>query len=170
MIGEVDFIDQILKEAELKEEKQTAAYYDLLLIEISRLEDQIAENFTEAEKEIKIIKEWALSKNSRLQDKISYLSRKLEAYIREEGVKTIELPHGELRYHKKPDKVEVTNLDQFLSSATTDMIRVVPEEIKPDLNKIKAFIKQKGRVPKGVTITEGKEEFSYKLNNKEKES
>lgn len=171
MNGEVDFIEQLLKEAEQKEEKQTAAYYDILLIEIGKLQDQIAQNFAEAEKEVNIIKQWALNKNSKLQNKINFLCLKLEAYIREEGVKTIELPHGELRYHKKPDKVEITNLDQFLSSATADMIRVVPEEIKPDLNKIKAYIKEKGRIPKGITIMEGKEEFSYKLNNnKDKES
>lgn len=164
-MNESNFLEELLLEAEQKEIKQTQAYFDLILIEIGKLQSQIEVNFAEAEKEIEIIKEWSLNKNSKLQDKIDFLSRKLEAYIREECKKTIELPHGDLRFHKKPDKVEVADLELFLKSATSDMIRTQPEEIKPDLNKIKAYIKEKGRIPEGVTVTEGKEEFSYKLKN-----
>lgn len=162
-----NFLDELLLEAEEKEIKQTQAYYDLILIQIGELQSEIEENFAEAEKEIEIIKEWSLNHNSKLQDKINLLSQKLEAYIREEGKKTIELPHGELRVHKKPDRIEISNLDEFLKTATADMIRMVPEEIKPDLNKIKTYIKTKGRIPNGVIVIEGKEEFSYKLNRKD---
>ena len=165
MMNENNFLEELLLEAELKEIKQTQAYFDLILIEIGKLQSQIEVNFAEAEKEIEIIKEWSLNKNSKLQDKIDFLSRKLEAYIREEGKKTIELPHGDLKFHKKPDRVEIADLELFLQSATSDMIRTQPEEIKPDLNKIKAYIKEKGRIPKGVSVIEGKEEFSYKLKN-----
>ena len=164
-----NFLDELLFEAEQKEIKQTAAYFDLILIELGKLQAEIESNFAEAEKEIEIIKEWSLIKNSKLQDKIEMLSRKLEAYIREENKKTIELPHGELRFHKKPDRIEISNLDEFLKSATADMIRIEPEQIKPDLNKIKSYIKEKGRVPKGVTLIEGNQEFSYKLNNRKED-
>ncbi|MEO8231490.1 MAG: host-nuclease inhibitor Gam family protein [Ignavibacteriota bacterium] len=165
-MNENNFLDELLLEAEQKEIKQTAAYYDLILIEIGKLQSEIESNFAEAEKEIEIIKEWSLIKNSKLQDKIEFLSRKLEAFIIEEGKKTIELPNGDLKFHKKPDKVEITDLNEFLKSATVDMIKTQPEEIKPDLNKIKAYIKEKGRIPKGITVIEGKEEFSYKLKNR----
>lgn len=165
-----NFLEELLLEAEQKEIKQTAAYFDLILIEVGKLQSEIELNFAEAEKEIEIIKEWSLNKNSKLQDKIEMLSRKLEAYIREENKKTIELPHGDLKFHKKPDKVEISSLDEFLKSATADMIRTEPEEIKPDLNKIKAYIKEKGRVPKGITVLEGKEEFSYKLRLNRKDN
>lgn len=164
-MNENNFLEELLLEAEQKEIKQTAAYFDLILIEIGKLQSDIESNFAEAEKEIEIIKEWSLNKNSKLQDKIDFLSRKLETYIREEGKKTIELPHGDLKFHKKQDKVEIADLELFLQSATSDMIRTQPEEIKPDLNKIKAYIKEKGRIPKGVNVIEGKEEFSYKLKN-----
>ncbi len=165
-----NFLEELLLEAEKNEIKQTAAYFDLILIEVGKLQSEIELNFAEAEKEIEIIKEWSLNKNSKLQNKIEMLSRKLEAYIREENKKTIELPHGDLKFHKKPDKVEISNLDEFLKSATADMIRTEPEEIKPDLNKIKAYIKEKGRVPKGITVLEGKEEFSYKLRLNRKDN
>jgi len=166
---EVNFLDELLLEAEQKEIKQTAAYFDLILIELGKLQAEIESNFAEAEKEIEIIKEWSLNKNSKLQDKINFLSLKLEAWVKQEARKTIELPNGELRYYKKPDKVEISNLEEFLKTATADMIRVVPEEVKPDLNKIKAYIKNKGRIPKGVTVIEGREEFSYKLNKRKED-
>lgn len=167
IMHENNFLDELLLEAEQNEIKQTAAYFDLILIEVGKLQSQIESNFAEAEKEIEIIKEWSLNKNSKLQDKINFLSQKLEAFIKAECKKTIELPHGELRYHKRSDRIEISNLDEFFRTATGGMIRIKPEEVLPDLNKIKAYIKNKGRVPNGVIVIEGKEEFSYKLNRKE---
>lgn len=161
-----NFIDDLIKEAEEKEEKQTEAYFDLLLLEIKRLNSDIEKNFDEAEKEVEIIKNWALSKNSKLQDRIKWIELKLEAFIKERKEKTIELPNGVLKMHKKPDRVEITDMDLFLKHARAEMLSVVPEQMKPDLNKIKAWVKSH-LAPKGVTVIKGKEEFSYKLNGKE---
>ena len=158
-----NFIDDLIKEAEEKEEQQTEAYFDLLLLEIKRLNSEIEKNFTEADKEAELIKNWALTKNSKLQNRIDWLAIKLEAFIRERKEKTIELANGVLKMHKKPDKVEITDMDLFLKHARSELLTVVPEQLKPDLNKIKAWLK--GHVlPKGVTVIKGKEEFSYKLN------
>lgn len=162
-----NFIDDIIKEAEDKEEQQTEAYFDLLLLEIKRLNSEIEKNFTEAEKEAELVKNWALTKNSKLQGRIDWLATKLEGFIREKNEKTIELPNGTLKMHKKPDKVEITDLDIFLKHARSELLTVVPEQVKPDLNKIKAWMKTHS-LPKGVSVIEGKEEFSYKLNGKEK--
>jgi hypothetical protein len=161
-----NFIDDLIKEAEEKEEQQTEAYFDLLLLEIKRLNSEIEKNFTEAEKEIEMIKNWALMKNLKVQNRIDWLAIKLEAFIRERKEKTIELPNGVLKMHKKPDKVEITDLDLFLKHARSELLTIVPEQVKPDLNKIKAWMKTHS-VPKGVSVVEGKEEFSYKLNGKE---
>jgi hypothetical protein len=57
-----NFLDELLAEAEAKEEKQTAAYYDLLILEVSKLEAEITENFEEAKKEVEIINDWTLKK------------------------------------------------------------------------------------------------------------
>ena len=92
-----NFLDELLAEAEINEEKQTAAYYDLLIAEVARLESELASNFTEAEKEAAIINDWALRKNAALKERADFLKLKLEAYIREAGKKTISLPHGELK-------------------------------------------------------------------------
>ena len=49
MSEEVDFIEQILKEAEAKEAQQRMAYYDLILIEMGKLQSQIERNFHQAD-------------------------------------------------------------------------------------------------------------------------
>jgi hypothetical protein len=163
MNEELEFIEQLLRDSEEKEKKLTQANYDLLLFEITKLQAEMKNNSAEADKEVEIIKNWALAKNSKLQEMIEYQERKLEAYIREEELKTIDLPHGILKMHKKPDKVEVTDIELFLASATSEMLSVVPQTVRPDLNKIKSFIKTHRRTPTGVTVIEGKEEFTYKL-------
>ena len=157
-------MEELLLEAEQMEETQRQAHYDLVLLEIGKLEKQIADNFEEADKEVRIIKQWALNKNSTLQDKINFYERKLEAYILEIGAKTIDMPHGILKYHKKQDRVEISDMELFLKNARPEMLSTIPEQLKPDLNKIKAFIKQKGRIPNGVKLIEGQDEFSYKIN------
>lgn len=162
MEKEEGFIDIMIREAEEKEEKQTEAYYDLLLLQIRSLNKQIERNFSEAEKECQIINNWALLKNSQLTEKLTFLELKLEAFIKERGVKTIDLPNGILKYHKKPDKIEISDLEIFIKDAKAELITVVPETIKPDLNKIKLYVKTHP-TPPGVTVIEGKEEFSYKM-------
>jgi len=163
-MSDINFIDEMLLEIEQKEEEKTQAYYDLLLLQINNLQENIANNFNEADKEVAIIKDWALKKNSIIQERINFIERKLEAYIRELKMKTLELPNGTLKLHRKPDKVEITDMELFLKKANKDLVTIIPESFKPDLNKIKAYIKTKP-TPPGVTITAGKEEFSYKLKD-----
>lgn len=160
---EVNFLDELLAEVEIKEEQQTAAYFDLVIAEVAKLETEIAANFTETKKEVEIINEWALKRNSVLQERANLLKLKLEGYIRGEGRKTISLPHGELKIRKMPDKVEISDMELFLSKANSQMVTVVPELVKPDLTKIKAFIKMTTKVPEGIAVIEGKEEFKLAI-------
>lgn len=168
-MSETNFLDELLAEAELKEEKRTSAFFDVIVMEVAKLEEEISNNFTEMEKEIEIIKDWTLKRNSIFQERVNFLKLKLESYIREEGKKTIDLPHGTLKIRKMPDKVEITDLNLFLSKATAEMLTVIPEQVKPDLNKIKSFIKMTTKVPEGVMLIEGKEEFKLTLKTNSKE-
>ena len=168
MINEENFLDELLLEAEEKEEQQTEAFYDLLLLQIKKMNQQIASNFIEAEKECKIINNWALSKNSLLAEKIRFLELKLQAFIIERKEKTIDLANGTLKFHKKQDKVEITDLDLFLKHARPQLLNIIPEQIKPDMTKIRSFIKTRP-VPPGVKVTEGKEEFTYKLKGEKED-
>ena len=162
----MNFLDELLQEVELKEEEQTEAYFDLLLLQIKQLNSQIAYNFSQAEKECSMINNFVLHKNAQLQERIRWFELKLEAFIKERNEKTITLPNGTLKMYKKPDKVEIDNLELFLKKARPEMLTIIPEQVKPDMYKIKAYIKTKP-VPAGVKVTPGKEEFSYKLNGEE---
>ncbi|MFA6979512.1 MAG: hypothetical protein WC209_09340 [Ignavibacteriaceae bacterium] len=116
-----------------------------------------------------MINGFIIHKNAQLQEKVRWLEIKLEAFIRERKEKTIDLAHGTLKLHKKPDKVEISDMELFIKHAKPEMLTVIPESVKPDLNKVKAFIKQRA-IPKVVTVTEGKEEFTYKLRKEENEN
>ncbi len=163
------FMDELLTEVELKEGEQTLAYYDLLLLEIQEHQRKMAETFTIARQEIEIINQWAVTSNSKLQDKINFIEKKLEAFIKQQGTKTIDMAHGVLKLRKKPDKVEIKDLQLFLKHAKPEMLTIIPEEVKPDLTKIKSYLKGHYTTPPGIEIITGNEEFTYKLKE-EKES
>ena len=161
------FLDELLEEVEQKEDQQTEVFIDLLLLRIKTLQEEIADNFSNADKEIVIIKNWALSKNTVLQERINLIEKQLEQFARSSDKKTIDLPNGILKVRKSPDKAEVVDLDLFLQKATNDLITVIPEQIKPNLKNIKNFIKMTTKVPDGVRVIEGKEEFSYSIKTEE---
>jgi hypothetical protein len=48
----MDFIEEILKEAEQKEEQQTEAYFDLLLLAIRKLSHRLSTTSTKLKKNV----------------------------------------------------------------------------------------------------------------------
>ena len=169
MTEEKSFIDQLLEEAEEKEKKLEQAQLDLILIEIRKLEDQVEKNFDTAAQEREIIKNWALERNEMLTSRIEWLSKKLESYLRDEKLKTLDLPNGIIRIRKQPERVSVIDEEKFFKRATSELLNIIPETAKPDLLKIRSFIKKTGRVPEGIEIQTQEEKFSYtiKRNNNE---
>lgn len=163
---EVNFLDELLMEVEAKEQQQTEAGYDLMLLAIRKYQSEIKRNFEEGDKECQLIQNFVLSKNSQIQEKVNWLEKKLEAYIREREEKTITLPNGTLKMHKKPDRIEVEDLELFLKNARKEWLTVIPEQLKPNLLAIKNHIKTRP-TPKGVKIIEGQVEFSYSLNKED---
>ena len=163
---EVNFIDEMLQEIEAAEEKQTEAGYDLMLLAIKKYQSEIKRNFEEGDKECQLIQNFVLSKNSQIQEKINWIEKKLEAFIREREEKTISLANGTLKMHKKPDRIEIDDLDLFLKKAKPEMLTVIPEQVKPNLLAIKNHIKTRP-TPQGVKVTEGQVEFSYLLTKEE---
>jgi len=159
------FIDQLVGEAEEKEQKLNCEMADMMLLEIRNLQEEIEQTFEQAERERNIIKNWAITKNSKLTNKIEWLSKKLELFLKEEDVKTLELAFGTIRFRKQPDRIEIVDDELFLNNATSNMLTIVPETAKADLNKIKAFIKRTGRIPQGCEEFPGEIKFSYKINN-----
>ena len=159
------FIDQIVGEAEEKEQKLNCEMADLMLLEIRNLQEEIERVFEQAERERTIIKNWAITKNSKLTNRIEWISKKLELFLKEEDIKTLELAFGTIRFRKQPDRIEIVDDERFLNNATSNMLTIVPESAKADLNKIRAFIKHTGRIPQGCEMIPGEIKFSYKINN-----
>ncbi len=160
---EANFLDELLQEAEIKEEEQTEAYFDLLLLQVKELTKRIEYNFSQSEKECSMINNFVLHKNAQLQEKINWLELKLESFIKARNEKTISLPNGTLKMHKKADKLEIEDIDLFLKKAKPEMLTIIPAQLKPNLNAIKSYIKTKP-VPPGIKIIEGRTEFSYTLS------
>ena len=158
-------IDELVKEAEEKEQKLNSELADLMLLEIRNLQEEIERVFDQAEKERTIIKNWAITKNSKLASRIDWISKKLELFLKEENVKTLELAFGSIRFRKQPDRVEIMDNELFLNNATSNMLSIIPETAKADLNKIKTYIKRSGRTPKGCEVIPGEVKFSYSINN-----
>lgn len=159
-------MDELLDEIEQQENLQSEAYCDIVLAEIASLETKIHNTFNLAEEEQTLIQDFALRRTSKLQERIDFLSRKLESYLRESGQKTINLPRGAIKIRKKPDRIEIEDMQAFLLHAKGDMLNTVPEQVKPDIAGIKSWIKMTGgKLPPGVRIIEGQESFSYKLKD-----
>jgi len=164
------FIDQLIEEAEQKEKKLEQSHLDLILIEIRKLEEEIERNFDTAAQEREIIKTWSLERNSILNSRIQWLSMRLERFLKEDKLKSLDLPNGIIRIRKQPDKISVVNEEKFFNNATSKLLSII-ETVKPDMLKIRAFIKQSGKVPSGVEVTKQENKFSYtiKRNNNGKE-
>ena len=161
------FLDELLEQAEAKEITLHLAHVDLVLAEISNLEEQISKNFEQTEHEKKILDEWTIRKNSKLQDRISWMTMKLESFMKSQGdsVKTIDLPNGKLLRRKQPDKIEIADIDKFMLRADSQLLTVIPEMVKPNLKKIMAYYKRRLILPEGTKLIIGEEKFSIKLNN-----
>lgn len=163
------FLDDLLADVEKKENQNTQAYNDLIAMEVIKLENEITANFQQAEVECNIINEWALKRNSAIQERVNLLRLKLESFIRGQGVKTIDLPHAVLKIRKQPDKVEVVDLQAFICNASSELVTLVPESVKPSLTKIKNYMQMTGKVPAGCVRIEGKEEFKLTLRTTSEE-
>lgn len=171
MKEETNFIDELIREAEEKEKKLEQSHIDLLLIEIRKLEEEIEKNFDTAAEEKEIIKNWALERNSMFNSRIEWLSKRLERFLKEENLKTLDLPNGIIRIRKLGEKVMIVDEEKFFKKATSALLNIIPESAKPDLLKIKAWIKRTGKVPEGIAVAPQENKFSYtiKRNNNGKE-
>ena len=161
------FFDELIADAIAKEKEDLLAQCDIMLMEISRLESEIEENRKVAEREIKLINDWATKLNLKRTERIDMLKSRLESIMRSQDKKTIKLPHGTMKLRQKPDRVEVVDVEVFLQNAAKDMVTIIPEQIKPSLTNIKKWIKMTNKVPKGVKLVKGEVEFSIKLNKEE---
>jgi len=167
-MNETNFLDELLFEIEQKEQQMELAHVDMVLKEISSLQFAISKILEQAEEEKQIISEWAVQRSAKLNDRVEWLTKKLEAFMNEQesSVRTIDLAHGQLLRRKQVEKISVDDLNTFLLNPNlSQLTTTTPEVVKPDLNKIKAFYKMTRKIPEGCSLLESSEKFSIKLKN-----
>ncbi|NJD23313.1 MAG: hypothetical protein FIA82_11690 [Melioribacter sp.] len=111
-----NFLNELLLEVEQKEKQMELAQVDMILKEISSLNSDIAKILSQAEEEKQIMCEWAIQRSAKLNERVDWLSKKLEAFMNEQepSVRTIDLAHGQLLRRKQVEKISVGNLETFL--------------------------------------------------------
>jgi hypothetical protein len=157
------FIDEILAEAEVAEEKRRIELdrlrADQLLMAVARLEASMGEVNKLADDEVKIIEEYRATELQRLDKKRSWLVWNLEQYMRSTGEKTTRLPHGILKIRKGRDRVAVVAMELFLKvGQKIGLLRRIPESYSPD---ILDHIHRTGEIPPGVEFIQAENRFSY---------
>jgi hypothetical protein len=162
----MNFIDELLLEAEKAEEKQKIAVdkmrADHLMMAIEKLEDQLTDVNKVVDDEVKLFEDYRTVEAERLQKKIRWLAWNLEQYIKSTGEKTIRLPHGTIKLRNGRDKIEIVDLQKFLDDTENQQfLRHVPESYQPDLNSINEYIKRTGHIPEGANLVEGVIKFSF---------
>jgi phage host-nuclease inhibitor protein Gam len=162
------FIDDILREAEEKElqERLEMSHLraDQILMALSVLSKKKQEVEKLCEEEIQLIEQYRDTELSKLQKQESWLCFNLENYLRQTGEKTMRLVHGIIKLRNGRDKIEVSDLEQFLPFAKRKgLLKTIPEEQVPDLQAVHAYIKRWGEIPSGIQVITGETKFSYQL-------
>ena len=167
------FIDEMLEEAEVRDAQDRVEFNklqaDQALAAIAKLDSQIDEANSIADQEIALIEKFRETEVARIEKKRSWLLFNLEPFMRrhhsETSEKSLNLPHGKLSLRKGREKVEVEDLEAFLTVATKlNLLRTIEESHEPDLKAIAAYIqKSRGDIPPGVRVVPAAVNFSYSL-------
>jgi hypothetical protein len=166
VIERIDFIEELLREAETAEAKQRLEVdrlrADQLLAAIAVLEKEMAEANELVDKEIRLLEEYRSNQLARIAKKLSWLVFNLEGFMRSTGEKTIRLPHGLLTIRKGRPRAAIVALEKFLEvGPRLGLVRTVPEQFTPDIQAILNYIKTSGEIPPGIEFLPADTKFSY---------
>ena len=164
-----DFIEEILREAEIAEAERKLELdrirADHLLMAVSQLEERMQQVNETAEGEIFTIEQWRGNELPRLDRQRSWLVWNLTQFIRQTGEKTIRLPHGELKLRKGRDRAAIVDEEKFLPiGQKLGLTKTVPESVIPDLRAILDWIRRTGEIPSGVEFIPAETKFHYSIN------
>ena len=96
---------------------------------------------------------------------IDYLTGQMRNYLKQNQLKSLSLPNGNIGFRKQPDAVIVHNEELFLENAKPELLRHIEESYAPDIKAIKDYIKQSGGdLPKGIDLKPQDSKFYYKLS------
>lgn len=168
---ECDFIiDDILEEdKEISlDDTNPELQFTKFLYAIRHIESDMDKMKLNAENMITEINNWLEKKLASKQNQIDFMCKLMKNYLSQKSLKSLTLPSGNVGFRKQPERVEVVDEDKFMEFATFDIIKIEPEKFVPDLNAIKAKLKETGELPVGVDFITPEPKFYYKINGKTK--
>ncbi|HEY5534913.1 MAG TPA: host-nuclease inhibitor Gam family protein [Ignavibacteria bacterium] len=157
-----DIFEQI--EADLAKTDSPEVVYAKFLWVIKMKVQAIEKIKTTAEKLIQDIQDWQDRKSLQHQGQIDFLSGKMEGYLRQQQLKSLQLPSGVVGLRKQQPKIEIVDSDKFYENADESILRKIPESFEPNLKAIKEKLKETGEIPQGVDVIEQDSKFYFKFN------
>ena len=143
-------IELIESEERAEEHLRTLAYWQA---EAARIKDH-------ADREVDKIEKWREAENEKIQRKIDWHEQGLRGFLWQSGAKTISLINGKLKRIKGRDRVEIPDVDAFVSQAPGEFLNV---KTIPDKTSVMAHIKETGEIPDGVDLVTGEDSFKVSL-------
>ena len=138
---------------------------DKYLWVIRQKENELQRSKALAEESIRRTQAWLNKKENTINSAIEFLSGQMKNYLKQNKLKSLSLPNGNIGFRKQSDVVIIQNEEIFLENAKPELLRHVEESYEPDLKAIKDYIKKSGGdMPKGVDLKPQESKFYYKLS------
>jgi len=119
-----------------------------------------------AEESMRRTQAWLDKKENTINSAIEFLSGQMRNYLKQNKLKSLSLPNGNIGFRKQSDVVIIQNEEIFLANAKPELLRHIQESYEPDLKAIKDYIKKSGGdMPKGVDLKPQESKFYYKLSD-----
>lgn len=122
-----------------------------------------------AEESMRRTQAWLNKKENTITSAIEFLSGQMKNYLKQNKLKSLSLPNGNIGFRKQSDVVIIQNEEIFLENAKPELLRHIQESYEPDLKAIKDYIKKSGGdLPKGIDLKPQESKFYYKLSDESK--
>ncbi|MBS1550492.1 MAG: host-nuclease inhibitor Gam family protein [Bacteroidetes bacterium] len=139
---------------------------DKYLWVIRQKENELQRSKALAEESIRRTQAWLDKKENTINSAIEFLSGQMKNYLKQNKLKSLSLPNGNIGFRKQSDIVIIQNEEIFLENAKPELLRHIQESYEPDLKAIKDYIKKSGGdLPKGIDLKPQESKFYYKLSD-----
>lgn len=142
---------------------------DKYLWVIRQKETELNKCIALAEESIRRTEAWLNKKENTITSAIEFLSGQMKNYLKQNKLKSLSLPNGNIGFRKQSDVVIIQNEELFLENAKPELLRHIQESYEPDLKAIKDYIKKSGGdLPKGIDLKPQESKFYYTLSDESK--
>ena len=159
-LNELDTGDGIVSITEIEPEIRI----DKFLWIIRQKEKELDKCKAIAEEAINRSQNWLDKKENAICSAIEFLTAQMRNYLKQNKLKSLSLPNGNIGFRKQPDSLEITDETLLFANARPEFLRHTPEKFEADLKSIKDYIKKTSEIPDGVELKTKEDKFYYKLS------